>query len=394
MSGCGRIACCLGLMDEKDFEGIIGVGVLMQRVSSPLSDCGSVFSLEDVGFALNSRSREAKKLKKPWMNLVGSVVLLKNGGIGANGNGGVEHRSSCVMVEFWWLRPWVARVLPENCLNEMSWYVLRKLNGSFKKKEFQDCQKQHSSTVKRDFKICYLADIDSLYLDDNSNNSTSDKGSEYYKGEVEFETSVRESNSVKLECEIRYSCANSESKDHGCDLKAADLWTEARSIAYKISMFKDKSIKHFGYLVPKGEIGWVEAGYYRSLPKDYRKKFKNEKQKRSREHFEDHLEEKARTNACFRFWWHPFTRLILFLYIFMFALIVFYNGVFRLDKILESRFEDLASVDAGLFASLGLLVLLVLLILKIKNGTKTFRFRENMEKSRERRLKEWKDDNK
>lgn len=88
-------SCCLRLGDEKYLEDIVGVGVLLR------SDRGSALSYEDVRFVLNSRSRQ---IKKPWMNLVGSVVLVADGKV-RNGQ-----RGKCVGVGFWWLKPWMARV--------------------------------------------------------------------------------------------------------------------------------------------------------------------------------------------------------------------------------------------------------------------------------------------
>ena len=386
----------LRLGDEKDLEGIVGVGVLLQSDSDQLSNLGSVFPCEDVSFFLNSRGKQAKKsLEEPWMNLVPSVVLVADGKVKRDGQ-----RSKCVKVEFWWLKPWMERFFSENCSHEMSWSVIKKLNSMFKrfnsvskKKKSQNCQKQDGSTTKMAFMVWDRADLDSLCCCESLNDATVDEGSDSSQSEVVSETSGREIDSVELEYEIKYCCADSKLKDCDCNLKVAEFWVEARSIAYKISMLKNESIKHFGYLVPADKIGWVKAGYYRSLPKDYRKKFKNEKQKKSREHFEDHLEEKARTNAWFRFWWHPFTRAILFSYIVVFALIIFTIWVDRLNEILISTFEDFASIDAGLFALFGIVALLALLILKIKKGTKTFRFSKNIEKSRKRRLERWRDNN-
>lgn len=391
MSGCGSSACCLALLDEKNLEEIDGVGVLLQSVSDSFSDRGYGLFCKDAHFVLNSRGRA---VGKPWMNLAGSVILLKNCKNGVNGNGGVEQRSRCVRVGFWRLRPWEARVLPENCLNEISWCLIKKLNGLFKKKELQDCQKQHSSTAKRAFKVWYLEDPDSLCCDEGLNDSVEGEGSDSSQGEAVSETSSKEGDSVKFEYQVRYKYADSESKDCGCDLKVADLWIEARSIAYKISMLKDKTIKHFGYLVPVDEIGWVKAGYYRSLPKDYKKKFKNERKKKSRQYFADYLEEKARKNAWFRFWWHPLTQMLLRLFILLFAFIGLSIGLVKLDKILTDRFEDLTSVSAGLFAFLVILFLLFLFGKKITKSENSFSFRKHTNESRKRRLKEWQDGNK
>ena len=377
--------CCLGLLNEKVLEGVVGVGVLLQSISDPLSDDGAVLSYEDVRFDLNSRSRQQKK---PWMNLVGSVVLVADGEVRRNGQ-----RSKCVGVEFWWLKPWMARVFSENCLNEMSWSVIRKLDGVSKKEKFQNCQKQHSLRAKRAFEIWYLSGADSLYFSKNLNDSTGVEGSDLRKGETASETSDRESDSAEIECEIRYGFTDSESKDHNCDLKAADLWTEARSIAFQISMLKNESIKHFGYLVPSDEIGWVKAGYYRSLPKAYKKKLKNQ-EKKSRRYFADHLEEKARRNAWFRVLWHPLTRLLLVCYFGLIALVLFRIRVDRLNTILEDRFDDLTSVGAGLFALLIIVFLFTLLSWQILKRVKIFFFRKHIDASRKRRLKEWQDDNK
>ena len=387
----------LRLGDEKDLEGIVGVGVLLQSDSDQLPNLGSVFPCEDVSFFLNSRGKQAKKsLEEPWMNLVPSVVLVADGKVKRDGQ-----RSKCVKVEFWWLKPWMERFFSENCSNEMSWSVIKKLNSMFKrfnsvskKKKSQNCQKQGGSTTKMAFMVWDRADLDSLCCYESLNDATVNKGSDSSQSEVVSETSGREIDSVELEYEIKYCCADSKLKDCDCNLKVAEFWVEARSIAYKISMLKNESIKHFGYLVPADKIGWVKAGYYRSLPKDYRKKFKNEKQKKSREHFEDHLEEKARQNAWFRFWWHPVTQFLYLFFIVLIAFAAFFEGIDRLNKILEDRYDDFSLVEAGLFALFGIAVLLILFGRQVKKAIIFWPLRKKIDKSRKRRLTEWQDDNK
>lgn len=391
MSACDRSACCQVLPDKKNLEGIIGVGVLLQSISDPRSDCESGLFCGDVSFVLNSRSKEvkkcSKKVKRPCMNLVGSIVLV------AKDKVGIEQQSRCVRVEFWRLKPYVARFLSENCLNEMSWYLIRKLNNLFKKKESSDPQKQHNSTAKGVFEVWYLADEDSMCCGENLDDDTGDKASDFSISEAASETSDRESESVKFECEIRYSCADSESKDWGCNLKVVDLWAEARSIAYKISMLKNDSVKHFGYLVPRNEIGWVKAGYYRSLPIAYKKKFKNERKKKSQQYFGDYLEEKARKNVWFRFWWHPISQSLFCIFIVLIAITTFYTRLFGLDRFLVDKFDNLASSEAGLIALVGIIFIMFLLIWEIYRSVKTFSFRKHADKSRKRRLKKWRDSN-
>ena len=378
-------SCYLRLGDEKDLEGIVGVGVLLQSVSDPLSDSGSVLSCEDVRFALNSRS---KQVKKPWMNLVASVVLVADDKVIRNGQ-----RSKCVEVEFWWLKPWVARVLSENCLNKMSWCVIRKLNSLFKKKKLQNCQKQDGSTVKRAFMVWDRADADLLCCDESLNDAVEGEVSDSSQSEVVSETNGKKIDSVKLEYEIRYCCAESKLKNCDCNLKVAELWVEARSIAYKISMLKNESIKHFGYLVPADEIKWVKAGYYRSLPKIYKKKFKNERKEKSSQYYADHLEEKARQNAWFRFWWHPVPQFLYLCFIVFIALAAFYRGIDRLNKILNDKYDDFSLLEAGLFALFGIVILLVLLSRQIKKPINFWSLRKKIDKSRKRRLKRWRYDN-
>lgn len=250
----------------------------------------------------------------------------------------------------------------ENCLNKMSWYVNRKLTV---------CPRKNSSTVKRAFKVWDWADADSLCSDESLNDATEGEGTDSSQGEA-VSISARGSDAVEFECEIRYCCADSESKDCGCNLKVVDLWDEARSIAYKISMLKGKSIKHFGYLVPANKIGWVKAGYYRSMPKAYKEKFKNEREKKSHQYYADHLEEKARKCAWFRFWWHPMIRFFDLCFIVLIALVLFSDGMTRLGEILVDRFDDLSSVDAGLFALFGIAVLSTRLIWQIGKAIKKF----------------------
>lgn len=372
MSACDRSACCLELPDKEDLAGIIGVGVLLRSVSDPLSDRGSGLFCEDVRFVLNSRSKE---VKKPLMNLVGSVVLV------ADNKVGIGQQSRCVRVKFWRLKPYVARFLSENCLN--------KLKDMFKEKESSYCQKQHSSTAKRVFEVWYLAGDDSLWCDENLNDAAEDEGSDLSISETAAGTSDRESGSVKFECEIRYSCA----EDCDCDLKVVDLWAEARSVARKISMLQNESIKHFGYLVPADEIGWVKAGYYRSLPKAYKKKFKKKRKKISKQYFADYLEEKARKNVGFRFWWHPMSRFLIFLVILIIAIRSFNIGSDILTEFLENESDNLAIVIAGLVALAGVLVLLVLLLWRISKSINLCFFRKRVDKSRRRRLKKWQNGN-
>ena len=370
--------------DEKGLEGIVGVGVLLWINSRYAS------SYEHVRFLLNSRSRQAKeRSEEPCMNLNASVVLVAEGKVKGDGQ-----RSKCVEVEFWWLKPWMTRFFSENCSNEMSWSVIKQLNCVPKKNKSQNCQKQDGPTKKKAFMVWDRADVDSLCCYESFNDATEDEGSDSSQSEVASETNGKESDSVKLECEIRYCCADSKLKDCGCDLKVADLWIEARSIAYKISMLNDKTIKHFGYLVPADEIGWVKAGYYRSLPKAYKKKFKNERKNKSHQYYADHFEEKARQNAWFRFWWHPVTQLLYLCFIGLIALSVFFRRLVGFDTFLGDRYDDLSSVEAGLFALLGIIVLLILLGRKVKEAIKFWFFRKQIDESRKRRLKEWQDDNK
>lgn len=389
MIQCNRGSSSLRLGDEKDLEGIVGVGVLLRSISDPLSDLGSVFPCEGVRFFLNSRSKQAKKpLEEPWMNLVASVVLVADGKVKRDGQ-----RSKCVEVEFWWLKPWMERFFSENCSNEMSWGVNRQLNCVSKKKKSQNCQKQDGSTTKKAFMVWDRADIDSLCCYESLNDATEDEGSDSSQSEVVSETSSREIDSVELEYEIKYCCADSKLKDCDCNLKVVELWAEARSIAYKISMLKNESIKHFGYLVPADEIGWVKAGYYRSLPKIYKKKFKNEKKRKSRQYYADHLEEKARQNAWFRFWWHPVTQFLYLCFTVSIALIVFFLRLVGFDTFIGDKYDDLSSVEAGLSAFFGIVVLFILLDKKVKEAIKFWSLRKKIDKSRKRRLKNWKNDN-
>lgn len=232
MSGYDRGACCLSLLDEKDLEGIVGVGVLL------LSDLGNTVSAGS-SFVLGKSGRALRELT---MSRRASVVFVSN----CTRQG--SDVSKAVPVKVRWLQPWRVRVfglkVGQNLLSEFSRFLNEKL-GSSAMNCVQDGSYEDESYINDNFEVWCVDEC----WQESQHRSVGSKDSSYSASEICYASS---SNSISLGCSEKCVCGFKDIIEEKSEKNIENLWEIAGFLAHKINYSRgDSSIRHFGLLVPK-----------------------------------------------------------------------------------------------------------------------------------------------
>ena len=265
MSGRDRSTCCLALLDEKDLEGIVGVGVLLRSERSALGVATGGYELwSDPSFVLGKSGRA---LREPKIPLRASVVFV---------SGYAEQGSDvykAVPVKFRLLRPWRARVLGmdwgQNLLSEFGRFLNGKLDGSD-----VNCAQEGSSEdinyISKDFEVWCIGEYKQVsQCQSVGSNDGFNSGSETCY--------ISNSCNISLGFSKVCRCGFREIISNMNELHIENLWEIAGFLAHKIYYGRtQKSIRHFGFLVPASETKWVKVAHYqKNLPEPYRKALKS-----------------------------------------------------------------------------------------------------------------------
>lgn len=260
MNGRDGSVCCLSLLDEKDLEGIVGVGVLLRSERSALGVAAGGYELwSDPSFVLGKSGRA---LREPKIPLRASVVFVY----------GYAERGSdvykAVPVKFRRLRPWRARVLGmewgQNLLSEFGRFLNGKLEGSD-----VNCAQEGSSEdinyINMDFEVWCVDEYQQV------SQCQSVGSNDGFNSDSEI-CCILNSCNISLGFSKVCRCGFREIISNIDELHIENLWEIAGLLAHRINYNKEnKFIKHFGFLVPESEIKWVKATHYqKNLPELYR----------------------------------------------------------------------------------------------------------------------------
>ena len=363
-------ACCLDLLNERDLERIVGVGVLLQHVNGGWASAGTEVSAETIRIVLGSSERE---VAKPWISLYASVVFVTDDA------SKVDERRRAVCVKFKKLWPRPVRVLGrkcgENIMNSVDWIF------SGKGKKFEGDQASETAPLndcqnKKSYEVWHVDKSwkGRVYECGNCNRNEIDDV-------IEIEKKDDDNYSINLCCICEKNCVANFMD--AAEISVKDLWLNARCILSKINMRKNnKPLKHFGILVPESEIKWVKKAYYNNLPKSYRKAKKRQVQANIYKLEGELLEEKVRQRPIFSIWYHWPSRLIINILTILVSLILL---TFNIAKVIL--------IGSFILATAMLFYLFIRFIVKI-NFLEPFMGKYKKRKSaRARRLLKWMDSN-
>lgn len=307
-------ACCLDLLNERDLEGIVGVGVLLQHVNGGWANAGTEVSTETIRIVLGSSERE---VSKPWISLYASVVFVTDDASKVD----ETRRAVCVKFKKLWPRPVrvLGRKLGENIMNSVNWIFSRK------GKRFEG---DHTirSVQSNNFKKEKLYEV--WHVDESWDGTVCERSGRN-RTEVDSATeSGSQENSINLCCGCEWNCG-AEFKD-AIEASVKNLWLKARRILIKINVGKnDKPLRHFGIFVPINEIGWVKEAYYRNLTKPYRRARKKYVKENIYKLEGELLEEKVRNRPILNIWYSWPMRLIFNILTIIFLLLILTRNIAR-----------------------------------------------------------------
>lgn len=357
MNGRDGSVCCLSLLDEKDLEGIVGVGVLL------LSDLGDTVS---AGSSL-VLGKSGRVLREPTMPLRASVVFVSS--CTRQGN----DIPKAVPVKFRWLRPWRVRVLGlecgQNLLSRVGQFLNRKLDNS-------DAT-GGKWRISQSFEVWC---VDECWQEPESQSVAScdcfDNASET--------CCVLGSRKVSFGFSKICKCGFCKVIGDIDKLHIRELWGIASFLASKINQDEaEKIIKHFGFLAPISEVGWVKEAHYQNLPKSYRK---SKRQKATENIYKlkgELLEEMVKEKPIRNILYHPVSQFIWKVVIICFFIIELVINVGSIDSNTSGE-----NINLITFFFLYFLFMVFVKVWRLPPFDEKSKLRRN---AKARKLSEWKD---